>query len=58
LVGMHTQPDSKEPRRNHRPTLREARAEARRIADQGWAWEALHKCLKRVLEATIRGIQL
>lgn len=39
-------------------TLRSAREEARRIADEAWAWHALHVCLKRVLQATIRGLML
>ena len=39
-------------------TLRAAREEARRAANEAWAWEALFAMLKRVVETTGRGILL
>ena len=47
-----------EPRERRRLTLKRAREEAERAQIEAWAWTALFDTLRRIVEATVRGIVL
>lgn len=36
-------------------SVTEARLQLQRARDESWAWIALHRCIRGVIEATIRG---
>lgn len=44
--------------RRARVTLKTARLDAARAADEAWAWEAVYRCLTRIVELTVRGVRL
>jgi hypothetical protein len=39
-------------------SVNEARRVLQRARDESWAWIALHRCLRAVIEATLRGERL
>lgn len=45
------------PRRT-RVTLKAAQIDAARAADDAWAWEAVYRCLTRIVELTVKGVRL